>query len=362
MRLEGPVRVLLIDDSPVNRRLLVAELAADPDLSAIGVPSTRDAVRSALLRHHPDILLLDLGVVLTDALLLVRQLRQHYPVPILACADASATAARLGVRALAAGVAEILERNSASRPEAAKAFARVVAPRLRALALDARPVGSRPAAAILPPAVAGFDPRRRLVVVGASTGGTEAIASMLAGLPPNFPPIVIVQHMPVGFTRSFADRLNGLCVARVTEAVDREPVRPGCVLVARGDAHLIVERSADAWQVRYIGRLPPRLHCPSVDVLFESAARAAGAAAAGVLLTGMGDDGAAGLLAIRRAGGFTVVQEAASCVVNGMPAAATALGAACATFPPQSICARLVDAFRARQGAAAAPTPAPQGS
>lgn len=191
-------------------------------------------------------------------------------------------------------------------------------------------------------------PRRHLIALGASTGGTEAIAAMLRRVPADFPPLVMVQHMPAGFTKAFAKRLNGLGAVRVSEAADGEVLEPGRAVIARGDTHLVVRAAGTAWVVRYTHQQPVNRHCPSVDVLFDSVARAAGDRAVGILLTGMGDDGARGLLRLRRVGAVTVVQSEASCVVYGMPKVALDLGAARNSAAPESIPGLVLRALRPR--------------
>jgi two-component system chemotaxis response regulator CheB len=187
-----------------------------------------------------------------------------------------------------------------------------------------------------------------VVAIGASTGGTEALAAVLARLPVDSPPVVIVQHMPAAFTGPFAARLDGLSAVRVTEAADGERLRAGCALLARGDTHLIVRRAGSGWVARYTHQEPVNRHCPSVDVLFDAVAAAAGVQAVGILLTGMGADGARGLLRLRQAGAVTIAQNENSCVVYGMPKQAVALGAAQYTAAPEEIPGLVLCALRAR--------------
>lgn len=196
-----------------------------------------------------------------------------------------------------------------------------------------------------PPSIA-LPSQDKLVIIGASTGGTEALKTILTQLPADFPPILIAQHMPERFTRSFAERLNSLCQIRVKEAEDGEIVRNGHAYIAPGDRHLLLARNGSTQLIRLSQDAPVNRHRPSVDVLFHSAAQQARGQAVGVILTGMGHDGAAGLLAMRRAGAHTIAQDQASCVVFGMPREAIALGAACEISPLNEIARRLLQRLR----------------
>jgi two-component system, chemotaxis family, protein-glutamate methylesterase/glutaminase len=202
---------------------------------------------------------------------------------------------------------------------------------------------------------AGLNPARYLVAIGASTGGTEALRALLTSAPADFPPVVIVQHMPAGFTAAFANRLNQASPLTVTEARGGDALIPGRAVLARGDTHLIVQRTGGAWRACYTHTLVVNRHCPSVDVLFESVAAAAGRYAIGVLLTGMGNDGARGLKLMRERGALTIAQDRASCVVWGMPKVAVEIGAAMHTARPEQVPALIQRLLRAHP----APRPAP---
>jgi two-component system chemotaxis response regulator CheB len=230
---------------------------------------------------------------------------------------------------------EVVPRPTNARPAAIAALAQDLVGRIRDAAAHARPVplAAQSAAASGSWRAAGVDPQRRFVVIGASTGGTRAIEDFLGQAPPDFPATVIVQHMPAGFTQSFAQRLNSLSSVSVSEACEGDLLVPGRVLIARGDTHVVVRSLPGGWRVHYTDRLPVNRHCPSVDVLFDSAA-AVGPAAIGVLLTGMGDDGARGLCRMRACGALTLGQSKHSCVVYGMPKVAADLGAVQHTAAP----------------------------
>jgi two-component system chemotaxis response regulator CheB len=355
VRRDGAIRVLVIDDSPLLARALAAELDRCADLHAVGGSGEIGQVRQQLLQYHPDVIILDLELRSSDPLGLLRKLRAHYPVPVLAHRAHAPDGALREKRALELGVLEIVPRPASLRPAALHAHARELAHKVRLAAALVRPVPPPVAAAATPGfRAAGLDPARFLVAIGASTGGTEAVRALLARAPGDFPPAVIVQHMPAGFTRAFGQRLSGLCALSVAEALEGEVLHAGHAVIARGDTHLVVRRAGPAWCVRYTDQRPANRHCPSVDVLFDSVAAAAGRQAVGVLLTGMGADGARGLLKLRRAGALTIGQSASTCVVYGMPKVAADLGAVMYTAAPEDIPQLIVRALRERAGARAA--------
>jgi two-component system chemotaxis response regulator CheB len=357
MKTEGPLRTLIVDDSPLYRRVLATELGRTGEVHASACDGTVESVRNCLLQHHPAVIVIDLKLRTGDALMLLRRLRANYPVPVIACTDAVGEPRDRAVKAVELGAAEVMRKPPNIRPAALGAYARELTHKLRSvLVLAGRPVGARRAG----PAeehtfrAAGLDPSRYLVVIGASTGGTEALTSVFRSVCSDFPPTVIVQHMPAGFTRSFAERLNGLSPMQVAEARDGEPLRAGGALLARGDTHLVVRAAGPDWVVRYTHQQPVNRHCPSVDVLFESAA-AFGKRAVGVLLTGMGADGARGLLRLREAGALTIGQNEASCVVYGMPKVAVDLGAVTYTAAPDEIPELILRTLSERRKQAATP-------
>jgi len=357
MKTEGPVKVLIIDASTLFGRVLAAELQRAADLRVVASAPDATQARQALLHHQPDVILLDLDLPADESLPLLRNLRRYYPVPVIAlCGRAPQSAAR-AMQAVAAGVLDVLEKPALCTPNTIRALATELAPHLRIAAVDARvpPVRRAGPRARAPSfRAAGIDPARHLIVIGASTGGPETLRTLLAQAPPDFPPVAIVQHMPAGFTASFADRLNHSSALTVREARDGDLLTPGHAVVARGDTHLVVRRAGDAWRVHYTHQQPVNRHCPSVDVLFESAVVAAGRDAIGIQLTGMGDDGARGLLKLRQAGAITIAQDRTSCVVYGMPKVAVELGAARHQARPDEIPALVHHLLAARPVAASA--------
>lgn len=357
MRREGPVRVLVVDGSPLFRTRLRSALQAEPGLIVLpGATNTADA-REAVLTHKPDIIVLDLDLVRGDALAFLKKLRDHYPVPVFVSTRSAEQRGPQVMRAIEMGALDVVHKGFPDRAAEAARFARL-ADEIREAYAHARPVPPPRVRESAPPASwreAGLHPERHLVAIGASTGGTEAIRALLSHAPPDFPPTVITQHMPAGFTRSFAERLDAVSPLRVTEAVDGQVIGVGEAVVARGDTHLEVRRAARGWRCIYTHQRPVNNHCPSVDVMFHAVAEHAAEAAAGVLLTGMGADGAQGLLEIRTAGGVTLAQDRASCVVWGMPKAAVDLKAPMDVGEPPSMPGRVLALLQNRAPCRTAP-------
>ncbi len=351
MRGEGPIRVMLVEDSAIFRRMLAEALNRQPGIRVVAAAADAFEARDAILREHPEIIILDLELPKVDGLSFLRQLREHYPVPVIVCTGTTPRNGPAALRAVELGALEVMIKPSGMDRTARDALFADLAARIRAAVAHARPfVRSQPVRmSVVPQAFreAGLNPARFLVVIGASTGGTEAILSLLRSAPADFPPTAIVQHMPVQFTASFADRLNRLTPLRVQEAVEAGPLTPGSAVVARGDTHLTVRRVDGMWRAHYTNQTPVNRHCPSVEPLFDSAALHA-RCVIGVLLTGMGADGAAALLRLRRAGALTVAQSRESCVVYGMPKAAIEMGAAELTRAPEEIPAAILEALQQR--------------
>lgn len=357
MKSDGRIRVLIINDSPVFARALADELEHSPGLHAVTCRGELTELRNRLLVHHPDVILLDLGLRGSDALELLRQLRANYPVPVIVLAESARGEAQRAVQAIERGALEVVHRPAGSRPAVLQPLAEELVGKVRMAACQARPaaqlvVHGRRLDSL---ETAGIDPSRFVVALGASTGGTTAIETLLGRVPSDFPPVVIVQHMPAGFTKSFAERLNRLSPISVSEAIDGETLVPGQAVIARGDTHLTVRPRGRLWQVQYTHQELVNRHCPSVGVLFDSVAAAVGERAVGILLTGMGDDGARGLLRMREAGAVTITQDKASCVVYGMPRVAFELGASMHSAAPQDIPALVVRALCERHQSRARP-------
>ncbi|WP_237152218.1 protein-glutamate methylesterase/protein-glutamine glutaminase [Oryzibacter oryziterrae] len=346
------VRVLIIDDSASVRQTLAGVLSQDPEIEVIGVASDPYVAANRLREDVPDVITLDVEMPRMDGITFLRKLMSQHPIPVVMCSSLTVEGSETLLQALEAGAVDIIVKPKIGAADHLAEQAMMICDTVKSAA-KARVRGARrPAGAAVPAAGnagspapkltadAMLPPARRaaegvgamaktteiVVSVGASTGGTEALKDFLVALPANAPGIVIVQHMPESFTAAFAKRLNGLCEVSVKEAEDGDPVLRGHVLVAPGGRHLLLERTGARYHVSVRdGPLVSR-HRPSVDVLFRSTARAAGPNAVGVIMTGMGDDGARGMLEMKEAGAYNIAQDEESCVVFGMPKEAIARG------------------------------------
>lgn len=317
-----PARVVVVDDSAVVREVLTRGLSSDPGIEVVG--SAPDAFRAwgLIEKVQPDVVTLDLEMPGMNGISFLRKLLRIRPLPVVVVSSLTPAGSDLALQALEAGAVEVV-----AKPRSAPASDRTIEALVSIVkgAAGARIArrGSPAPGRLASPAGGGG----KVVVMGASTGGTQALQQILLSLPKTAPGIAIVQHMPEGFTRSFAERLDDLCEVDVKEAADQDEIVPGRVLIAPGNRHLLVKRSGSRFRAEVKDGPLVSGHRPSVDLLFKSAARAAGRQSVGVLLTGMGRDGARGLLDLRTAGGATFAQDEASCVVYGMPREAVALGA-----------------------------------
>lgn len=339
-----PIRVFIVDDSAVVRKLMSELLASSPMIEVIGTAADPIFAQKKMEKDWPDVILLDIEMPRMDGLTFLRKIMAERPTPVIICSTLTERGARASLEALSAGAVEViakpkldlqgfLSESGASVIKAVTAAARA-RPRQRATAGAAR----RPSSAANPSVVTSIlRNSRQIVAIGTSTGGTTALESILTAMPNQCPPIVIVQHMPEKFTTAFAQRLNQICECEVREAANGDLVRAGLVLIAPGGKHMEIRKTVAGYAV--VVREGPAVsgHRPSVDVLFRSVARVAGAQARGIIMTGMGRDGAQGLLAMREAGARTAAQNEESCVVFGMPKEAIALGAAEEVTPLDSI-------------------------
>jgi two-component system chemotaxis response regulator CheB len=339
----GAIRVLVIDDSAYVRQILTEILRADPGIEVVGCASDAHVAREMIRRLNPDVLTLDIEMPRMDGLTFLRNLMRLRPMPVVMVSSLTERGAEVTLDALALGAIDFLPKPHTDLGVTLRDYGAELIAKVKAAARVG--VRSTVAAAPAPEARAATAPLSTtniVLAIGASTGGTEAIREVLAQLPADAPGTVITQHIPKAFSAAFAKRLNDSSALRVLEAVDGQQVLPGHAYVAPGDRHLKIERSG----ARYVCRLdqgPAVNHLrPSVDVLFQSVAEAAGARSIGVLLTGMGRDGAQGLLQLRNGGSQTIAQDEASSVVWGMPGEAVALGAAQLVLPLSAIAARLV--------------------
>jgi two-component system chemotaxis response regulator CheB len=332
-----PIRVLIVDDSAVVRETLSAIFSADPALEVIGTASDPYVAVERMRQQMPDVITLDIEMPRMDGLTFLKKLMSQHPLPVVICSSLAGADCETTLRALELGALDVIEKpqigvrqyfldSQVLLCDAVKAAAAARLDRSRA---SQRQVEPKNTADVILPAAAGrawIQTTERVVAVGASTGGTEALRVFLEAMPADAPGTVIVQHMPKGFTTAFARRLDSLCTVAVKEAADGDVVQTGQVLIAPGDLHTLLKRSGARYhvEVRH-GPLVTR-HRPSVDVLFRSVARYAGRNAVGVIMTGMGDDGARGMAEMKRAGAATLAQDEATCVVYGMPKEAVNLG------------------------------------
>ena len=305
----------MIDDSALVRKTITDTLQMDPDIEVVGVANDPLIAMDKIPKLHPDVLTLDMEMPRMDGLTFLRQLKQeNSPLPVVVISSLTQQGSKLALDAMEAGAKEVL-----AKPDGSSSIGALARRDLAPLP----PTKLKPSLPSRTRAPAGMD--RRLVVIGSSTGGVEALRYILPALPADLPPIAIVQHIPAYFSKAVAERINGLSAMEVREAADNDPLLPGVCLIAPGDYHMMIVKQ-DQYRVRLV-QTPPVHHCrPAVDVLFRSAAAVAGAHTLGVVLTGMGRDGARGLGSIKEAGGCSLAQNEASSVIYGMPRAAVELG------------------------------------
>lgn len=336
------IRVLVVDDSAVVRSIFTEELSRDPGIEVVGSAPDPYVARDKIAALKPDVVTLDVEMPRMDGITFLRKLMRYYPLPVIVVSSLTQAAGELAMEALEAGAVDVMCKPGAAYSvgdmsvdliDKIKAAAKV---RMRPKSVSATPPQ--------PTRLALTRTTNKVVAIGASTGGTEALRVVLEQFPANAPGTLVVQHMPEHFTRSFAERLNALCAVEVKEAEDGDSVTPGRVLIAPGNRHLLLRRSGARYYAQVKdGPLVCR-HRPSVEVLFNSVAQFAGGNAVGVILTGMGGDGAQAMLHMKEAGAFTIAQDEASCVVFGMPKEAIKLGGAAVVEDLTRIPARIMQA------------------
>jgi len=348
-----PIRVLIVDDSASVRQSLKEVLESDPAIVVIGMAGDPYAAVERIKAEIPDVITLDIEMPRMDGLTFLQKLMSQRPIPVVICSTLAERGSDTALAALEYGAVEIITKPKVGSREffqescirlcdVVKSAAQARLKRRPAVAsIEVRP--KMTADAVLERGgTAMIQTTEKVVVVGASTGGTEALREFLEVLPPDAPGIVIVQHMPEMFTARFAERLNGLCQVTVKEAADGDTVMRGQALIAPGNRHTLIKRSGARYLVEIKdGPLVAR-HRPSVDVLFRSAARYVGRNAVGVIMTGMGDDGARGMLEMKQSGAFNIAQDEHTCVVFGMPAEAIKLGGVDRVLPLHSIAGEVV--------------------
>jgi len=345
-----PIRVLIVDDSAIVRKILTEALAGEPDIQVVGSAPDPYVARDKILSLRPDVVTLDIEMPRMDGLTFLKKLMHFHPLPAVVISSLAQPSCRTAVEALELGAVEVLAKPGG--PYSVGELRHMLASKIRAAAVShvrrRQPVAEPAARRTTPQALPIHPPLPgdTIVAIGASTGGTEAIASVLTRLPASAPALVIVQHIPPQFSRAFANRLNEICALDVKEAEEGDVLRPGFALVAPGDFHMLLRQAGGRYSVNV--KTGPRVcyQRPSVDVLFSSVAETAGNRAIGVLLTGMGADGSQGLLKMRQAGARTIAQDEASCVVFGMPREAIALGAAEQVLPLPAVSDAILTARR----------------
>ncbi len=355
MNLSTKTRVLVVDDSAVVRRAISEALSSDPTIEVVGTACDPYNARDRILELNPDVLTLDIEMPRMDGLTFLRILQKHRPMPVVVVSSITPAGSKAALAALEAGAVDVI-----AKPTSAWSIGDLrdqLIHRVKGAALARFRTGPSAGAGgqkvETTPSVV-FNPRQ-IIVLGASTGGTEALKSVLTQLPPGLPGICIVQHIPPFFSKAFAERMNEICAVEVREAVAGDEVRPGLVLIAPGDFHMMVIWNNGHYQV-VLNQGPPQHHTrPAVDVLFNSVAACAGRYAVASLLTGMGSDGAQGMKKLKEAGATTLAQNEDTCVVYGMPRAAVELGVVDQVLPLERIPLALVRAAQARTSAVRSP-------
>lgn len=347
MSLERKIKVLIVDDSAIVRKILAETISAESDMEVVGTAPDPFVARDKILTLKPDVLTLDIEMPRMDGLTFLKKLMQHHPLPVIIVSSLAQSSCSISLEALRQGAVEVLAKPGG--PYSIGELREELPAKLRAAA-RARIRKAEPSQVPSPPSFSPATFRAETVVaIGASTGGTEAIHDLLVRLPPDSPGIVLTQHIPKLFSASFAERLNRDCAFEVKEANDGDELRPGRALLAPGDLHMVLRRSGEMYRVQLQNGPKVCYQRPAVDVMFASVAAAAKGNCIGVLLTGMGSDGAQGLLEIRKAGGKTIAQDEATCVVYGMPREAVRLGAAEQVLPLPSIAGAILNLAAARR-------------
>lgn len=340
------IKVLIVDDSAIVRKIFSEELAKFNDIEIVGTAPDPYVARDKIVQLAPDVVTLDIEMPRMDGLTFLKKLMKYHPLPTIIVSSLTQAGGKLTMEALEIGAIDVIAKpggpysvGDVSAQLAEKIRAASLAKVMKRVTDDKKVNNVEPLAALA-------ETSNKVVAIGASTGGTEALKVVLTRLPANSPGIVIVQHMPANFTTAFAERLNSLCQIRVKEARDNDSVLPGLALLAPGNYHMLMRRSGARYYVEV--KTGPMIHYqrPAVDVLFKSTAKYVGANSVGVILTGMGADGAEGLLEMKKAGAKTIAQDEASCVVFGMPKEAIKLGAADKVLPIEQIAPEIVRMVR----------------
>lgn len=344
------IKVLVVDDSAVVRQVISGLLKRDPGITVLAAVADPLFAIERMKRQWPDVIVLDIEMPRMNGIAFLKKIMNERPTPVVICSSQTENGAATTMQALSAGAVDIITKpkvgaenfllqSAGDLIRTVKAAARANVKNLKIVNQDAGTVPPKLSAdaVLAAPHRAVGQTTEHIVAIGTSTGGTQSLETVLTALPPESPGIVVVQHMPEKFTALFAQRLNGLCVVEVREAQNEDRVTPGRALIAPGGRHMLLKRCGTEYRVEIVSGPQVNRHCPSVDVLFRSVAKHAGKNATGILMTGMGDDGARGLKEMQDAGAYTIAQDEFTCVVYGMPKEAISLGAADEILPLQEI-------------------------
>ncbi|OFV70005.1 MULTISPECIES: protein-glutamate methylesterase/protein-glutamine glutaminase [Acetobacterium] len=338
MRLKQRIKVLIVDDSLVFRESLSREISKDPDIEVVGTATDPYMARDLIIKLKPDVLTLDVEMPKMNGIEFLKKLMPQYPLPVIVVSSVSKNV----LDALDAGAVEFVTKPNVTRPGGMASFVNELIIKIK-IASTAK-VGNRKSDYTPSRTVTnqGIDTMSKIIAIGASTGGTDAIHTVISSLPRDMPPIIIVQHMPPVFTKLYAERLNNTCELEVKEAEDGDALRPGRVLIAPGNFQMRLAKRGTGYIVKCTQEEKVSGHCPSVDVLFDSVAAVAGRQSVGVILTGMGRDGANGLLKMKKTGAYTIGQDEKSSVVYGMPMVAYNIGAVDKQLPLDRIADEII--------------------
>lgn len=345
MATQSKIRVLIVDDSPFVRRILTQMLSSDPLIEIVGTASDPYEAKDKILQLKPDVLTLDIEMPRMDGLTFLKILMQEHPIPAVILSSLSQANSSIALEAMEQGAVEVMAKPNG--PDSVSMCSQILKQKIKnAFAAKGRVQNRLGLQRLVPKALGNGDQMdfSKVILLGASTGGTEALKEVLVCLPAQMPPIVIVQHIPPVFSKAFADRLNQSCVLSIKEAEEGNDLKPGEVLIAPGDFHMKLIRGPIGYKVT-LNQTPPVWHQrPAVDILFQSGAEILRGKAIGAIFTGMGKDGANGLLALRQSGAHTFAQDEKTSVVYGMPKAAAEIGAACEVLPLQKMADALIQA------------------
>ncbi len=327
------IKTLIVDDSAIVRKILSEELSRFPDIEVVGTAPDPFVARDKILKLQPQVITLDIEMPRMDGLTFLKKLMKHYPLPVIIVSSLTPKGSKLALEAMEIGAVDVIAKPGGSYSVGYMSDMLAEKIRIASVANISRRSDYQTDYEKPEPIRALAETTHKVIAIGASTGGTEALKEVLIKMPPNSPGIVVVQHMPANFTTAFAERLNSLSQVTVKEAGDNDSVTPGTALIAPGNYHMLLRRSGARYYVEV--KDGPRVHHqrPAVDILFKSTAKYAGPNSIGVILTGMGSDGAEGLLEMKQAGAKTIAQDEKTCVVFGMPKEAIKLGAADKVVP-----------------------------